>query len=167
MIQYLTINDGIPAQGTFIPNGKYPLTSANFIKGGLQHFNTIQERDTISALRVTVGMLAYVYENDTYYKLCVDESSQLYWEKFGDKNAVINELSEKVALIENKLAVKTAVFDKVTRIEILFEEGKNIFFHLCGKSKGLINPSHVHLHNDRLTLFFDFPTSGFLNYLII
>lgn len=82
---------GIPIDGTLTANGNHALTTANEVKGGMKHVNTVAELDTIHALRRWEGMLAYVVENETYYRLKPSANwtfSISDWEVFGTSNTV-------------------------------------------------------------------------------
>lgn len=87
-IEYLNKNDGsIGIDGILRANGDFPLTNANQVKGGMHHFNTIQERDAMPILKASPGMLAYVIETDIHYKL-IYENDSFVWKKIVDREEI-------------------------------------------------------------------------------
>ena len=56
-------------------NGIFPLVDSNDVKGGYYQVESIEERDSIPAVRRKVGMLCYV-ELDPASKICQLELSK-------------------------------------------------------------------------------------------
>lgn len=66
--------------------GKFPLLDSNNLRGGLYFVNSINERDSIPSDRTKAGMLCYVKDDDTYYKLLSDNT----WDEANLGGAVIS-----------------------------------------------------------------------------
>lgn len=129
-IKHLTSADGIGIDGTLVANGSHSLSSSNQLKGGLHHFNTIVERDNISALRIEVGMLAYVLETDLYYRLKWN-GLKLVWIEKGCSEDLINDLDNRVKALENTVIEKWIHKERPTGLI----DGNNKTFHLSNNHK--------------------------------
>lgn len=129
-IKHLTPADGIGIDGTLVANGSHSLSSSNQLKGGTHHYNTLEERDNVSALKLEVGMLAYVLETDLYYRLKWN-GTQLIWIEKGCSKEVIDDLDRRVKALEEKVIEKWVHKERPTGSI----DGNNKVFHLSNNHK--------------------------------
>lgn len=49
-------------------NGEFWLVDSNAIYGGLYHVDNVQQMEQLPTIRLKIGMICYVKEQDMYYK---------------------------------------------------------------------------------------------------
>lgn len=76
-------------------------------------------------------------------------------------------LKAKAISSDSQIKIQKHFFDSTLETKITFDEGKYILYNVFGISGGKIETKNIFLKTDSLKLEFDFPTSGFVNYLII
>ena len=95
---------GVNIPSTIVPfttDDTYPVTEAQYIKGGFRSVRTIIDRDNIPQARREPGMLVYVINEDITYKLndCntwdiyinKGGASTIHWKIINDQGEIVDE----------------------------------------------------------------------------